>query len=203
MNNVRERRNSPEALLIPPSTTTSVATETISITPSSPKNIPKSRRKEIFLSGISSMKEVFDVSYAVHRMGEERAQRKEIKKLNNNNNNNTAQNRFKVFNAPIENYDEDEEDDDIMMKDDSSNTSSATSSVESHEDKMASLNSALNDSHITNEKKSAPNNLLIKKLAGGLTTDSPPIIVNQKPKKTFDLNLGNATLLGRRKNVPV
>lgn len=201
--NIRERRNSPEALIIPPSTTTSVATETISITPSSPKNIPKSRRKEIFLSGISSMKEVFDVSYAVHRMGEERAQRKEIKKFNNNNN--TAQNRFKVFNAPIGNDDEDEEDDDIMMKDDddSSNTSSATSSVESHEDKMASLNSALKDSHINNnEKKSAPNNLLIKKLAGGLYTDSPPI-VNQRVKKSFDLNLGNATLLGRRKNAAV
>lgn len=62
-------------LIVPPSTTTSLATETISVT-----SIPaKSKRKEIFLSGLSSMKEVFDVSYAVHRIGEERAYRRENK----------------------------------------------------------------------------------------------------------------------------
>ncbi|CAO3695372.1 unnamed protein product [Rhizopus microsporus] len=62
-------------LIVPPSTTTSLATETISVT-----SIPaKSKRKDIFLSGLSSMKEVFDVSYAVHRIGEERAYRRENK----------------------------------------------------------------------------------------------------------------------------
>jgi hypothetical protein len=209
----RERRLSPDNLLIPPSTTTSVAVETISVAPSSPKNILKnSKRKDIFLSGISSMKEVFDVSYAVHRMGEERAQRKEKKKLQQNTNN-TAQHRFKVFNASIEN-DDDENEEDIMINDDDdvSSNESSTSSSESlsstennnHERHIESLCKTLDFSTInTGEKgKSRNSNLLIKKLAGGLHPDGPPI-VNQRVKKTFDLNLNDATLLGRRKNVPL
>lgn len=176
-----EKRNSP-VLLIPPSTTTSVAVETISITPSSPKNIPKSKRKDIFLSGISSMKEVFDVSYAVHRMGEERAQRKETKKQQT-----TAQSRFKVFNAPINNDEEEE-----MVNDDSSNTSSS-------DDNIDSLCSTLDSSQIE-KKKPSNDNLLIKKLAGRF--NDAPSTVNRKAKKSFELNMCKATLLGRRKNVP-
>lgn len=180
---VEQRNTSSPILLMPPSTTTSVAVETISVSPaSSPKNIPKSKRKDLFMSGISSMKEVFDVSYAVHRMGEERAQRKETAKKST-----TAQSRFKVFNAPLN--DEEEED---MVNDDSSNTSSS-------DDNIDSLCSTLDATQI---KKPNNDNLLIKKLAGRFNDETPPT-VNRKPnKKSFELNMGKATLLGRRKNVP-
>ncbi|KAI7891443.1 kinase-like domain-containing protein [Mucor mucedo] len=181
------------AILNPPSTTTSVAVETISITPSSTtpsQTIPiaasgkNHKRKDLFMSGISSMKEVFDVSYAVHRMGEERAQRKENKKKPVQ-----ETSRLKVFHAPL-NDDDDEEEEEEMVQDDSSNTSSS-------DDNIDSLCTHLEDAQI---KKKPNDNLLIKKLAGRLN-DAPPV-VNRKAKKSFELNMGKATLLGRRKNVP-
>ncbi|KAI8079334.1 kinase-like domain-containing protein [Thamnidium elegans] len=202
----QERRKSSPGLIVPPSTTTSVAAETISIVPSSPQNIPKnnnssnnhsSRRKEMFLSGITSMKEAFDVSYAVHRMGEERAQRKEAKKQQMNNPY-SVQNRFKVFNAPIMN-DHDEDDEDVMAKEDLSDPSSFE-----EEEVQSQINSLCNDfdsaQTMTEKKPSSNDNLLIKKLAGKFH-DSPPT-VNRKARKSFELNMGKATLLGRRKNVP-
>lgn len=201
----QERRNSSPGLIVPPSTTTSVAAETISIVPSSPKNIPQnnnssnnnsSRRKEKFLSGITSMKEAFDVSYAVHRMGEERAQRKEAKKQQMNNPY-TVQSRFKVFNAPVNDHDEDDED--VMANEDLSDPSSYE-----EEEGQNQVNSLCNDFNsaqtITEKKPSSNDNLLIKKLAGKFH-DSPPT-VNRRVKKSFELNMGKATLLGRRKNVP-
>ncbi|CEP14202.1 hypothetical protein [Parasitella parasitica] len=203
------QRQSPD-LLVPPSTTTSVAVETISIKPSSPKDIPRSsKRKDIFLSGIASMKEMFEVSYAVHRMGEERAQRKEHQKMIQQQ---PGYLRMQAFNAPLGiSEDDDNDDEDIMMKkgqDEDESSSSCCSSSPSPPDidqKHRIESSCTNlGSQTTVNDKSKSNNALIKKLAGSIRTDEPPVpIVNQRVKQTFNLDINNSTLLGRRKNVPM
>ncbi|KAI8062279.1 kinase-like domain-containing protein [Gilbertella persicaria] len=202
----KEKRIDSPDLLVPASTTTSVAAETVSMVPSSPQSIPRSsKRKDAFLSGIASMKEAFDVSYAVHRMGEERAKRKENKKLNLHE----QQMRFQMLNGPSLSDSEEED----LSKDDISSDSTASSSSNDdekhHERQIESLSKALNDTHVEDKRKST----LIRKLAGGLKADQPPTqkkrlfdsphVVNQKPKSGFELNINNATLLGRRKNVPL
>jgi hypothetical protein len=148
------------------------------------------------------MKEVFDVSYAVHRMGEERAKRKETKKLLQQQ---PSYQRLQAFNAPLPSLDDDNDDEDIMMApDNDSNTSSSSSSSDEdkhHERQIESLSKTL-DSQLALDNEQAKRNSLIKKLAGNLKTDGPPI-VNQKVKPSFDLNMSNATLLGRRKNAPL
>ncbi|KAG1055912.1 hypothetical protein G6F43_002150 [Rhizopus delemar] len=149
---VTETKNSicSPGLIVPPSTTTSLATETISITPIA----TRTKRKDVFLSGLSSMKEVFDVSCAVHRIGEERAYRKENKR---------KRNKWYMFSSGD------------ALSDDEYATSEGESTVD----------------HITSKMKSQ-------------TFKDKPAIVNQKVKKTFDLNMNNATLLGRRNmHVPV
>ncbi|CAO0802861.1 unnamed protein product [Mucor circinelloides] len=207
------QQQSPD-LLAPPSTTTSVAVENISIKPSSPKDIPRSsKRKDIFLSGIASMKEVFDVSYAVHRMGEERAQRKEHKKMMQQQ---PAHLRMQAFNAPLVVSEEDDNDEeDIMAKrgqgdddslDNSNSSCSSSSPPTEHQRQVDGLCSAL-DSQVTiatnnTGKPKSQNNTLIKKLANNKWVDSPPT-VNQRAKQSFNLDMNNSTLLGRRKNVPI
>lgn len=162
------------------------------------------------------MKEAFDVSYAVHRMGEERAQRKEHKKMLKQQ---PAHLRVQAFNAPLAVSEEDDNDDeDIMMKrenddDDSSNNSSSCSSTSSPPDtdqqqqqrQIESLCETLDSQAIiADDEKSKTNNALIKKLAGNLRKDNPPPpIANQKAKPAFNLDMNNSTLLGRRKNVPI
>lgn len=207
------QQQSPD-LLAPPSTTTSVAVENISIKPSSPKDIPRSsKRKDIFLSGIASMKEVFDVSYAVHRMGEERAQRKEHKKMMQQQ---PAHLRMQAFNAPLVVSEEDDNDEeDIMAKrgqgdddslDNSNSSCSSSSPPTEHQRQVDGLCSTL-DSQVTiatnnTGKPKSQNNTLIKKLANNKWVDSPPT-VNQRAKQSFNLDMNNSTLLGRRKNVPI
>ncbi|KAL9558725.1 hypothetical protein MBANPS3_000772 [Mucor bainieri] len=212
------QQHSPD-LLAPPSTTTSVAAENISIKPSSPKDIPRSsKRKDVFLSGIASMKEAFDVSYAVHRIGEERAQRKEHKKMMQQQ---PGHLRMQAFNAPLVVSEEDDNDDeDIMAKRghdddedsslDNSGSSSPSSSPENTDhhpprqvDGLCStLDSQLTIVNGTAGKTKSQNNTLIKKLAKNNWVDSPPT-VNQRAKQSFNLDMNNATLLGRRKNVPI
>ena len=72
--------------------------------------------------------------------------------------------------------------------------------------KTNSLGKRLNSTQLKDEKKQI-NNTLIKKLAGGLKTDAPPSKRGANPKSkanpVFELNINNATLLGRRKNVPL
>ncbi|KAK4515458.1 uncharacterized protein ATC70_010404 [Mucor velutinosus] len=211
------QQHSPD-LLAPPSTTTSVATENISIKPSSPKDIPRSsKRKDIFLSGIASMKEVFDVSYAVHRMGEERAQRKEHKKMMQQQ---PGHLRMQAFNAPLvvseedDNDDEDimakreqdDEDEDSSLDNNSSSSSSSPENADQHPRRVDGLCST-QDSQLailngSAGKTKSQNNALIKKLANNKWVDSPPT-VNQRVKQSFNLDMNNATLLGRRKNVPI
>lgn len=140
-------------LIVPPSTTTSLATETISVT-----SIPaKSKRKDIFLSGLSSMKEVFDVSYAVHRIGEERAYRRENKHK-----------RSKWHTFGLRSH----HNDDVS---DESNTEEDESAVDQITDKLKS-----------------------QQLDGGVGKLSIHKSYPKPIKKTFDLNMNNSTLLGRR-----
>lgn len=110
------------------------------------------------------MKEALDVSYAVHRMGEERAQRKEKKNSN----------KIFGFNRPIE-VDEEEEETVISSGDDDEEVEAITKD--------------------TNNKLHINNTNLISKLAAG----SHPPTVNKRVKPGFQLNMNNATLLGRRK----
>jgi hypothetical protein len=147
------------------------------------------------------MKEVFDVSYAVHRMGEERAKRKENKKLLQQQPNHL---RSQAFNAPLPTLDDDNDDEDIMMKrDDDSNISSSSSSDEDkHHERQIELLCKTLDSQIALDNEQVKRNSMIKKLVGNLKADAPPI-VNQRVKRSFDLNMSNATLLGRRKNAPL
>lgn len=114
---------------------------------------PKTKRKDAFLSGLSSMKEVFDVSYAVHRMGEERAYRKENK---------TKRNKWNVFSSRMNNV---SDEDDCDSEDVEDKVDQVTSKMKSQ---------TLND----RRAKETP------------------------AKGAFDLNMTNATLLGRRKQVP-
>lgn len=165
------------------------------------------------------MKEVFDVSYAVHRMGEERAQRKEHKKMMQQQ---PGHLRMQAFNAPLAVSEEDDNDDeDIMAKrgrddddedsslDNSGSSCSSASSPENtdqHPRQVDGLCSTL-DSQLTivnggAAKTKSQNNTLIKKLANNNWVDSPPT-VNQRAKQSFNLDMNNATLLGRRKNVPI
>ena len=162
------------------------------------------------------MKEAFDVSYAVHRMGEERAQRKEHKKILKQQ---PAHLRMQAFNAPLNVSEEDDNDnEDIMMKredddDDSSNNSSSCSSTSSPPNinqqqpqcQIEPLCKTLDSQAIiVDNDKNKSNNTFIKKLAGNLRTDnSPPPIVNQRVKPAFNLDINNSTLLGRRKNAPI
>ncbi|KAG1443530.1 hypothetical protein G6F56_010641 [Rhizopus delemar] len=125
----------------PPLATTSLAAETISAA-------PHMKRKDVFLSGIASMKEAFDVSYAVHRIGEERAYRKENKQ---------RRNRWHMFGSR-------------NISDDEDAAGSSENEVE----------------HITSKAKQP--------------FKGKPTMVNQRVKNTFDLNMNNATLLGRRGN---
>ncbi|KAI9278127.1 kinase-like domain-containing protein [Sporodiniella umbellata] len=114
----------------------------------------KSKRKDAFLSGLSSMKEVFDVSYAVHRMGEERAYRKENK---------SKRNKWNVFSSRLNTSVSDDDDADSEDVDDKVNQVT-------HQMKAQTLNDS--------RSKDASS------------------------KKAFDLNMTNASLLGRRKQVP-
>lgn len=161
------------------------------------------------------MKEVFDVSYAVHRMGEERAQRKEHKKMMQQQ---PAHLRMQAFNAPLAVSEEDDNDDeDIMAKHDDEDSSldhsgSSCSSSSSPEhpprQQVDGLCSSTLDSQLTmvngnaTKTSKSQNNTLIKKLANNKWVDAPPT-VNQKAKPSFNLDLNHATLLGRRKNVPI
>lgn len=99
------------------------------------------------------MKEVFDVSYAVHRMGEERAYRKENK---------TKRNKWNVFSSRMNNV---SDEDDCDSEDVEDKVDQVTSKMKSQ---------TLND----RRAKETP------------------------AKGAFDLNMTNATLLGRRKQVP-
>jgi arsenate reductase-like glutaredoxin family protein len=147
------------------------------------------------------MKEVFDVSYAVHRMGEERAKRKEIKKLLQQQ---SSHIRLQTINSYLPALDDDSDDEYIMITgDNDSNTSSSSNETgdKRHEHQFETLCKTL-DSQIALDNEKVEKDNVIKKLAGNLMMEAPPV-VNQRVRSGFHLNMNNATLLERRKNTSV
>ncbi|KAI9487572.1 MAG: kinase-like domain-containing protein [Benjaminiella poitrasii] len=146
-------RNTPDLITIPTSTTNSVTTETVSIISSPPREIPQFsyKRKDFALSGITLMKEMFDVSYAVQRMGEERVKCKENRKRLQQQ---SERRPLPAIYDPL-----------YLI---------SGSDDEDHDEILSQLSS--------NKKALSPT------------------ILNQPVEPVFDLNMDNATLLGRRKN---
>ncbi|KAI8329194.1 kinase-like domain-containing protein [Blakeslea trispora] len=124
-------------------------------------------RRDLF-SGVTSMKEMFDISYAVHRMTEEKQRRQQIKQTGGQ-----ETPRRSLFMSAVNDMDDDITDDDMTTTDE-------TSSTHDEEDDIEGLESLRNKLKMTqlHEKKHHRSNK-----DGGL----------------FELNMNNATLLGRRK----
>lgn len=119
-------------------------------------------RRDLF-SGVSSMKEMFDISYAVHRMTEEKKHRKHMNKQE-------GKSRHALFTSAALNEDEDDEDEVDLIADETSSSQTSEDNVEDIKDKLDLV-------HLE-EKKAAK---------------------SKSNKHLFELNMNNATLLGRRK----
>ncbi|KAI7860344.1 kinase-like domain-containing protein [Circinella umbellata] len=167
----------------------SPVTDTIDIPKPSPTK--DQRRRDLF-SGLSSMREIFDVSYAVHRMAEERSRRKEIRR---------RQQRRGVAPMPntLGNIDSDDEDD-YINDEDTSGSTSTNSSYDDENPRSTTLDS----------RGGGPSNMLQKiqrdRVTQQLRSEKPSHKTESKrssPRKSkpvFELNMDNATLLGRRRN---
>lgn len=145
-------------------------------------------RRDLF-SGVSSMKEMFDISYAVHRMSEEKARRKVIKHQPN------QENRRSVFMSAINGDDDDvTEDEADMITDETSTTEEEEEEVEveQKDQPISELKDKLNVLHIDESVLTAIDHK---------STTVPHKKVNRSNKNggLFELNMNNATLLGRRK----
>jgi hypothetical protein len=149
------------------------------------------------------MKEVFDVSYAVHRMGEERAQRKEIKKHQiNTNSTNTRQSQLRALAASCDDDDENSSDSDTSSSLDSSDVDAndplgvAVMKLKSRfENDPSGAELFRRDMQQKRQDKRTG-----KMNRTGVETVVAPGDVRRKP---FELNLDNATLIERRrKNTP-
>lgn len=121
-------------------------------------------RRDLF-SGVSSMKEMFDISYAVHRITEEKQRRKTIKPDSNN--------RRSLFMSAV-NGDDDEitEDEADLITDETSSSQTTTD-----DNDLEALKNKMDQVQIGTKQPAKSNK------NGGL----------------FELNMNNATLLGRRK----
>ena len=115
-------------------------------------------RRDLF-SGVSSMKEMFDISYAVHRMTEEKQRRQQIKQSDTP--------RRSLLISAVNGLDD--------MTDDDMTTTDETSSTHDEEE-IESLGNQFKATQL--QKRQTRSNK-----DGGL----------------FELNMNNATLLGRRK----
>ncbi|KAI8371386.1 kinase-like domain-containing protein [Radiomyces spectabilis] len=202
-------------ILVPASTTTSVATPTIVATP--PQTIPCSeRRRDVFSTGLTSMKEIFDVSYAVHRMAEERARRKEIKKKGKNQHGFQQAIHSQMLDDDEDHDDPDENHDDDVSDDltgDETSSSSQSANEEEHERQIEVLRNKLADTSVDQDTpgkrlQQLQRDRLLQQIRQEEQTRQrvikPPSDKrgqkSHKSKAVFDLNLDNATLLGRRKN---
>ena len=157
------------------------------MTHSAPRNIPNAsapvatcppathRRRELFSPNITSMKEMFDVSYAVQRIAEEKPRRKNVPEGNA---------RAMFANAINGDDDDNNNDEELLTK---------RLKRQSHDDQVEEARAQLDDA------------LAIR--------DSPQLVpppsqedtskLLSKAKKSnkgmFELNMVNATLLGRRR----
>jgi hypothetical protein len=144
-------------------------------------------RRDLF-SGVASMKEMFDISYTVHRMAEEKVHRKNLKLHQTIVDKNA--NRRSVFMSAIN---DNTDDDDIMDKESESdmttdeNSSTQTGSEDEADKELESLKDKLNVIALEQMEK-APRENPGKKLRNNF-------------RQPFELNMNKATLLGRRKHV--
>ncbi|KAI9264992.1 kinase-like domain-containing protein [Phascolomyces articulosus] len=186
-----------------------------SMTPSAPRNIPNATTttttappnsgRRLFSPNITSMKEMFDVSYAVQRITEEKSRRK------NNNNNNETSSRSMFANA-------------IMARATGANTvTSATTEDEDTKHDKEILDQRLrrqnqNEEQVEEARKQLDKTLAIREATCSSQFAPPPSqeegnkllaktkagaqqksTVTMTTNKMFELSMDNATLLGRRR----
>ncbi|CAM0135320.1 unnamed protein product [Umbelopsis sp. WA50703] len=165
------------------------------------------RRNDVASPTFTSMKEVFDVSYAVHRMAEEKARRKALAA------NPKAQTA--VFGAihAMNDIDEDGNDDDDgygLTTDNSDSSQSADSSEESEipAPESREVNNAkvqMDNLKLKNPPsqrlQQAQRERLVANLKGAakIPTEKPKPSSKMLKKSPFELKIGNATLLEKRK----
>ncbi|CDH56674.1 pkinase-domain-containing protein [Lichtheimia corymbifera JMRC:FSU:9682] len=158
----------PEALDIPGATTLE--------TPAHERN-----RRDVF-SGLPSMKEVFDVSYAVHRMAEERSRRKEIRRRQQQQQ--QASSHFTYPNM-MGNIDDDDDDDDDDNDGDDQENIAPPPNVSSHGEPTSLLQKMQRDKITQQMDKPA--------------VSTKRSSAHKKSKPTFELSLEKATLIDRRR----
>ncbi|KAI8993344.1 kinase-like domain-containing protein [Pilobolus umbonatus] len=133
-------------------------------------------RRDLY-SGVTSMKEMFDISYAVHRMAEEKTHRRNMKLQSQLGNEDIITHRS-LFMAGIHSADDDGMEETSDMTADETSSSQTASECDQE---MEELNNELNAVHIDGPRKDEDNDR--KRHKGRL----------------FELNMENATLLGKRK----
>jgi serine/threonine protein kinase len=170
------------------------------------------RRHDVASPTLTSMKEVFDVSYAVHRIAEETARRKALAASNANR----QSAAFSPLHA-LNNIDEDDDDEAYGLTTDNSDSSqSADSGEESDHHSIAAAAAA---TRMTNNVKVQMDNLRLKnpptqrlqqsqreRVAAHLKGPASPklpvdrtLVKTTSKKIPFELKIGNATLLEKRK----
>ncbi|KAI8092518.1 kinase-like domain-containing protein [Halteromyces radiatus] len=169
-------------ILIPPSTTTSIAKETIAAT--KPKHILiGNRHDDLFQNTVSSMKELFDISCKIHRKSEEQAHRKKTQK----------------FYRPFFGYyltDDDDDDDDDDSSEDTPIGDTTCNSFQSNDGELSPTATTTNDDQFSKFNLSHSLHITLNK-QGKIKEDDDDQCLRSK---LFDLNLDSATLIGRRKN---
>lgn len=179
--------------------------------PEQPIESPAKERRRDILSGLSSMKEIFDVSYAVHRMAEERARKKELRRKRQERRENSYVDVFPnslVNFYPAEDEDDDEDDVECVSETDEPSSEDSKSDTEGVREKVEKLDTKddglpkqmlqnLQRDRILQQMKDANT---IKAADTDKTSSSKRSKSGRRMKPIFELNMENATLLGRRKN---
>lgn len=168
----------PEALDIPGATT-------------APKTPAHERNRRDVFSGLPSMKEVFDVSYAVHRMAEERSRRKEIRRRQHQQQASSNLRSDAAYSNMMGNIDDDEDDDDYNNDeddDDNQENIAPPPNVPSHGEPTSLLQKMQRDKITQQMDKPA------------VSTKRSSAHKSAKSKPIFELNMDKATLIGRRRH---
>lgn len=148
-------------------------------------------RRDLF-SGVSSMKEMFDISYTVHRLAEEKQRKKNLRA---NHSSDPNANRRSVFMNAINGESSSSDDEADMIEDETSSSSQTTAHEEEEQHaeqhtvvdhELEHMKDKLNVASIVNDTVNIPKerkHKAHKSNRGGM----------------FELNMEKATLLGRRK----
>ncbi|KAI9314420.1 kinase-like domain-containing protein [Dichotomocladium elegans] len=174
------------------------------------KTSTKERRRDIF-SGLSSMKEIFDVSYAVHRMAEERSRRKQLRRKQQQQQSQIIYTQSHQQQPPLWgfsnalshglNNDHGDDDDDNDDNDDDDDYDDGYDNDDVYE-----RNTSV---PVEQHTSSANTRSMLQRLQRDRLSQQKQQQQQQeqqqhpkkvcKPKPAFELNMDNATLLGRRR----